>query len=379
MNGESPWTYTLTDMLTGAELATLPLTGVKFGRQVNGVGTLGAYLSLADPEVRALNPWSATRPRRTAAWVEYEHPDGTTTCRWGGPVTGRKRSSGSRGLTISAVTWEGWLHRQRLLDDLIPGNRNPHDAAELLLQRIGRQRGGTPNGRVMPVIGGRGIDEDREWLAREVKPILELILGLTELEARTLEMRVDCYRDVDGRFATALVLDDGDRLGRRYGDTQLEFAYPDGGLLTWDLDEDGSGTDNVLIALGAGSGEAQPWVAVEDREAGVFELDSGWPSWIGTVSASDTDDEPLLEARAKVAIRAGQASEYVFSGVTVEPERYLDAGVIPGDDVGLEITDESLEEWPTPVLHVTRVLGEDVTVGDAGKRDQVALTVGGTP
>ena len=61
MAGESPWTYTFTDMRSGTELAQLPLTGVKYGREISGAGKLGAYLPLSDDRVRNQKPWTATR------------------------------------------------------------------------------------------------------------------------------------------------------------------------------------------------------------------------------------------------------------------------------------------------------------------------------
>lgn len=45
--------------------APLPLSGVTFSKQMRGVGELRASLQLADPDVRAMNPWELVLPRKT--------------------------------------------------------------------------------------------------------------------------------------------------------------------------------------------------------------------------------------------------------------------------------------------------------------------------
>lgn len=49
--------------------APLPLSGVSFSQQMKGVGELRASLQLADPDVRAMNPWELILPRKTGIVV----------------------------------------------------------------------------------------------------------------------------------------------------------------------------------------------------------------------------------------------------------------------------------------------------------------------
>jgi len=49
--------------------APLPLSGVSFSSQLKGVGELKASLQLADPDVRAMNPWELVLPRKTGIVV----------------------------------------------------------------------------------------------------------------------------------------------------------------------------------------------------------------------------------------------------------------------------------------------------------------------
>lgn len=377
------WTFTFCDMVTGVELATLPLTNVKYTRAVRSVGTFDAFLHLADQKIRALNPWAASRPRRTTVYAEYGDE-----CVWGGPVLSRAGGASSEGMRLSAVSWEGWLHRQRLLDDVDLRNMTRLEVVEMLLY-LARQptAQGDPNVLPFPVIwerqGGSGLD-DFLFLATEVKPILELIDTLVVDGEVPLEWRIDCRRDPDtGRLGPVMVLGEP-RVGRRFEDTQLTYAFnynfPEGGLVDWNLAEDGSGADNYLLTLGSGSGPAQPFEIVTDTDVrgGDGELGSGYPTWMGNRSYSDIDDWELMRARGAEDLRAGLTSEFVFSGVKLRADAYLGL-VDPGDDLALEITHPRLEEWPDTVSYLTRVLGETVTVGDGGKADSVSLTIGGTP
>lgn len=367
MAEHSPWTYTFTDMRTGKELAQLPLTRVKYGREISGAGKLSGYLHLADPKVRSQNPWASTRMRRTAVYAERD--DGV---RWSGPIVYRERGNDSQGMTLTAVTWESWVHAQLLIADLTLLN-TPLSSA--LSAFISRSQAVTDIRLTVTTLPGGGLVSGR-FYAREIKPILELIDNLGIENGLTFEYRIDGFRDeFTGELLQTLHYGEP-RLGRRYEQTRRTFAYPDGGLIGWKLPEDGTGAKNVLSLLGAGSGALQPFDVVLDSELGIDEIASGYPSWMGDFRAQDTGDMRIIHARAAAAMRSGIASERVFTGVRLDPELYF-GNVEIGDDIALAINHISLEEWPATVEYVTRVLAENVEVGDGGKRDQVLVTVGG--
>lgn len=382
------WTYTLADARTGVELATLPLVDVKYDRALSGVGKLDAYVHLADERVRSLNPWAATQPRKTAVYLE-RRVEGGQRCVWGGPVTGRTRASDSVGMSVSAMTWEGWLHRQLLLTDLTLTAAGPKATAAAIITRLATETGGDV-GLQVDTSGIDGSPFNHNFQARDIKPALELLESLSTDAASDdptplpVEFRIDCYRDEAGIFRKVLRVEQP-RLGRVWEDTRLTFGYPDGGLEKWTLTEDGTAAANVLLMLGSGSGEAQPWDVLFDVDAGIDELASGYPSWMSDFRAQDTNNMGIIRSRAQLAMRRGLAAEGVFSGVEVDPDRYL-GYVDPGDDIGLDIAHLAFPDEtqgspgaPTPerVLYLTRVLGESVTVGEAGHADTVALTIGG--
>lgn len=371
--GLSPWTFTFVDMRSRQELAVLPLTGVKYTRAVRGAGSLDGYLPLSDPRVRAQDPWGAVVPRKTACYVEYRDPAlGVDYPVWGGPVTGRTRSAGSQGMTITCATWESWLAQQLLLKDLRLTAATITETVQALISRaqattwvgMGVAREGSEVSAPMAHL----------YKAREVKDVAELLGALEEPTGTPLEYTVDVSRDVAGLFRPTFRFGEP-RIGRRYEDAPVELSYPGGGLVDWQLGEDGSNTDNVLNTLGAGSGAAQPFGTVWGRDVGIDEIAAGYPTWFGTMTASDTSNVATIRRRAEKQLRAGRSAELVLSGVRVTPEAYL-GKLGPADDVALNISHPSLAEYPAEVSYRTRVLGESVAVGDSGARDQVSLTVG---
>lgn len=378
---DGDWTFTFCDMVTRQELATLPLTGVDYTRQISGAGKLDAYLPLSDQKVRALDPWMATVPRRTALNVEFqERPV------WGGPVLLRDGGDDVDGMTITAITWEGWLHRQRLLSDLDLPSATRFEAAVALLEAIGAvpiEAGGGQGGSIAFGVRtdtpGSGPPAGPYWYrAADVKPLLELLEQLgTDEPLMGMEFRVDITRDEDGLFYPTLVLGEP-RLGTRYEDTALTFAYPSGGLLRWKYAEDGGAASNVLLLLGSGSGTAQPFDYLTGDEIGIDELTSGFPTWMEDLRLPDTNDPDVMLDRGAAAMRAGHAASEAWSGVRVDPVQYL-GRVSPGDDLALEVVHKRFRSWPQSVTHITRVLGEAVTVGSGGKGDSVKLTIGGAP
>jgi hypothetical protein len=358
------WTYTFVDMRSKRELATLPLTGVKFDRVLRGTGKFSGYLPLTDDEVRALNPWGATRQRRTELYIEYG-----STCVWGGPVTGRLRQATSQGIELTGMSFEGWLARQRLLTDLSSAG----DTRSVVTALVAAAQATTSIGLTVET-GSVLSPRDWNWKAREVKPVFDLIENIVTSGDTPMEWRVDCYRDADGVFQRTLRLGEP-RLGRSYEETGLTFAYP-GPCVDWQMPEDGSGADNVMPLLGSGSGDVQPFDVLLDADAGIDEIASGYPTWMRDYRNSDTDDMAYIRSKAITDMRSGINTERILTGVALRAPEFFASGVQPADDMGLEITHLSMPEYPDAVLFLTRLLGMSVTVGDAGRSDSVDVTIG---
>lgn len=96
---DAPLTYVSYDLVTGAYLGRIPLTGVTFSSQLLNPGTLSGTIDLADPAVQNLNPLDLTAPMHTCLCVDY-----MGSLVWAGVVTSRdyKTESTSRTLTVTA-------------------------------------------------------------------------------------------------------------------------------------------------------------------------------------------------------------------------------------------------------------------------------------
>jgi len=98
--------------------APLPLSGVQFSDVMKGVGELRASLQLADPDVRAMNPWELVLPRKTgivavrSVLVDEDTDTWQHEAVWHGTVWERKPVPATGRWEITARTIEyGWSRR----------------------------------------------------------------------------------------------------------------------------------------------------------------------------------------------------------------------------------------------------------------------------
>lgn len=97
---DSPLTYVSYDLLTGAYLGRIPLTGVSFGSQLLNPGSFTGTIDLGDPAIQALGPLDLTAPARTCICVDY-----MGALVWGGVIWPRdyRFESATRKLTVTAT------------------------------------------------------------------------------------------------------------------------------------------------------------------------------------------------------------------------------------------------------------------------------------
>jgi hypothetical protein len=375
---EEPWTYTFCDLLTDDELAVLPMTGVNFDRGVSQVGALSGHVNTTDPDVRALDPWAATTPRRTALFVERWNPETQRDdLRWAGIVWGRTRSAGSAGLTLVGATFESLLAHWLLHDDLTATQRTAAQAVADVVAAI-QARPGAGLGLVVQSDGSPMVRRDRTWRRSDIKTVLQILDSYAETDT-PIEYRLDVARAGD-RF-TKTVLIGEPRLGARYADTGLELAYPDGALLDWKFTEDGTVGDNAGVAVGkvpdgSPSGTVPPSVVIEPSALGTDELAAGFPRLMRGMTFSEETDPANFTALGVGDLLAGLATaEGVWSGMRVRTDQLPLGSWFPGDDAALSVVHPSFREWPAPAGEVVRILAEKVTPGEGGRPDSVELTV----
>jgi hypothetical protein len=376
---DNPWTYTFADLRTDAELAVLPLTGVDFDRGISRVGALSGYLSLLDAEVRDQDPWAATTPRRTALYVERDNPEtGSPEVRWAGMVWGRKRSAGSYGLTLTCATFESFLAHQLLRANLTQTQRTAVQGIAAAVAAVQGYPGGNIGLTVIDATTGAKALRDRYWTVESLRSVLDLITNYTETQT-PIEFRVDVTRAGQG-WAKRLLVGEP-RLGTSYAASGLELAYPDGALLDWSDDEDGSAQDNTLVAVG-GTGDTggievpPPYVVLRDTDVGSDEVAAGFPVLMRGLTATDETTVQGLTDTGTGDLLSGMAVDSVFSGLKIRTDRWPFGSWLPADDVNLSISHPAYREWPEPMERVVRILAEKVTPATGTSPDAVELTVG---
>jgi hypothetical protein len=239
------WTYTFTDLLTGEEKASLPLSGVSFDTQLCAPGSLTAFLPTSDPKLRAVNPWAATTPRRTALYVELDNE-----VVWGGVLWGRSRKAGDAGLTLTAGTFESWLGFQLLRYDLSFTQQTAAAIGGALVDEV-QSYPSTNIGLAWAAAGaGPQLLRDREYVAAELRTALQLIGNFAEIQDPA-EYRVDVSKGPVGYTRTLLIGEP--RLGRTTDESNLAAIYTVGGprpgtLLNWTDTEDGSAGGNAVAS-----------------------------------------------------------------------------------------------------------------------------------
>jgi len=107
--------------------APLPLSGVKFSEIMKGVGEMQCSLQLADPDVRAMNPWELIVPRKTGIVVvrsvlDEDENSYTHDAVWHGEVWARKPVPATGRWEIIARTVEFAWSRRLITGPMAGGN-----------------------------------------------------------------------------------------------------------------------------------------------------------------------------------------------------------------------------------------------------------------
>lgn len=103
------WQYLICDLVTGAVLDELPLTGVRMSKLVNGAGQIGATLRLGDLSVsQQRDAYELTRPvRNTIVAVREGVPW------WGGIIWASDYNSAQHNVTLAGADfWSYFDHRK---------------------------------------------------------------------------------------------------------------------------------------------------------------------------------------------------------------------------------------------------------------------------
>lgn len=382
------FTYVFCDVVSGNELAQLPMTGVDFEAKFLDIGVLNGVIPTVDPKVRALDPWTASAPRRTFVVVEEDD-----TPVWWGIVWGAQRQHDTYGIKVTAATFESWLTYALLRRDVTAAKGvTAAQTMTQLVAEVASYSGGN--------IGLSVVDPEPNanpsnttaaattYAATDLKPLQDVLVNWNTAQGFPAEWRVDCTKKPGGGYKlTLLVTDDLLSDGR----DAVQLVYP-GNLLTFTDAVDGTQHSTCVVGAASGTdatGASIKLLSVSTSDAvGAGELAAGYPlqSFGYSVPSSNTSSTtPLVQATvdgqttAEMLDRIAQGQ--TLSNLSIAPGQPALASYTVGDPLHIEVTHPGYAEWPgVTVFDAYRLTGRKVTVGQGGNPTTVELTVvpGGT-
>jgi hypothetical protein len=317
---EHTYTYLFCDLRTDELLAELPLSGVSYSYELNGVGTLRATIPYND-ETLPLDPETASQPARTAVYVDR---DGVLV--WGGIIWTRDRTTG--GKKIQAAEFLSYYQHRYVKKTLSTdtsllinpsfvdagGQRLYPDQMHIvwsLLRYATDQPGGNIGLDINPLAGPpHGIDRTVSYFGYE-RP--EIYKAITELAAADtgfdfgVEVGWTSSANNQAPIRYRQVRTYYPRRGRTVAESSLVFSKGGGhgSIIDYDWPEDGTSMVTEMSGLGAGSGEAR----IVKTAAATDLISSGWPLLEGVATYSGVIDEAQVQGMTTADLRARSQSQ----------------------------------------------------------------------
>lgn len=380
------WSFTFCDLVSGEEIATLPVYAATFEDCLCQVGAFSGIVPTVDADVRALDPWAATEPRRTALYIEHGGE-----VQWGGIVWGRARDQDTPGLKLTAATFDSFLEFLYLRDDWngVGAQLGPLTTTASLLYAAQSYAGADV--RLLPYYSGDGTGENRLdgflYEATALRSLAEILDNFATDQGRVIEWRVDVTKEA-GKYVRRLAVYDEPLIGPLVLTDEafeqqrpptvipadlLELTYP-GNLLTWTDTEDGSRSANATIGAASGDNDTKALHVATADQVGSDELAAGFPLQTVPLSGGTglTVENLVPRTRALLLDRLAQGHE--ITNVTVVPHTPPLHTIRPGYRAGLRIVHPAFREWPKAVEYSGyRIQSKKVAIGYAGSADSVAL------
>lgn len=382
----------------------LPLSGVKFSQVMRAPGELRASLQLADPEVRAMNPWATLIPRKTGivvvrsfydpAAAQWTHVPQQAYIVWATPrepATGRMtimaqsiESVWARRLITRAMSWVN--------EDQVNIPADLLDPAQFSL--IGPGPALWPGWiTVDPPTVNTGVLRTHSYVDRQETNLLEAHQSRSQLSTGSYEWTtgVRVLAGADAVSATSFrpqYVMSYPRLGRKLGDPypvpRLKYdSNGTGNVRTFQYAHDGSDVPNIVWGRGLGYEELQTKTQVQNTDTfGNDEWDYGYLQTEHRFSDPDVKVVSTLNDYCYRHMWDRLGSEQFVSALTLRGDvtPTFDTYVI-GDEVILETNDVTWapERYDANgyVSLLARIYGWTVTPPEGDQDETVELLVSG--
>lgn len=163
----SPVTYLLYDIMSGQFLGDIPFEQVSFSQQLNDAGRWQGVLTIEDPRVQALAWEPATRPGRTALYVEA---NGVLV--WGGIIWTRRYTRSERKLRVGANDFWSYFNSRAQAKDysyqwVYPVTEDPMVIAQTVMNDALASTGsGFASGNVLSLaVNVHGTTASQDWVS----------------------------------------------------------------------------------------------------------------------------------------------------------------------------------------------------------------------
>jgi hypothetical protein len=312
---EHTYTYLFCDLRTDTLLAELPLSGVSYSYELNGIGTLRATIPYND-ETLPLDPETASQPGRTAVYVDR---DGVLV--WGGIIWTRQNAKG--GKQIQASEFLSYFQHRYVKKTLSTDTSLLIDPAYVdqggqrlygdqmwivwsLLRYAQDQPGGSIGIDVNPLAGPpHGITRTATYFGYERPEIYKAIAELAAADdgfdfGVEIGWTSAANNQVPRRYRRARTW--FPRRGRTAQESGLVFSKGGGhgSIIDYDWPEDGTSLVTEMSGLGAGSGEAR----IVETAAATDLINSGWPLLEGVATYEGVVDEAQVQGLTNADLSA---------------------------------------------------------------------------
>ncbi|MFB8101356.1 hypothetical protein ACFC3O_00715 [Streptomyces sp. NPDC056007] len=316
---EHTYTYLFCDLLTDAVLAELPLSGVTYSTELNGIGTLSAVVPYSD-ETLPLDPEAATVPGRTALYVDR---DGVIV--WGGIVWTRDIVKG--GKAIQAAEFLSYYTRRYVKQTLstdtslilntayVPTGQRLYSDQKYIVWSLLQYAHAQPNGNIgvatnLLTAPAHGVNRVMSYFGFERPEIYKSISELASADdgfdfGIEVGWNPVANNNPPTRYRRARTW--FPRRGRTATQSGLVFVKggPGSSILDYDWPENGTASATEVSAVGDGTGEARVTAVRQDTDR----LAAGWPLLEQVTAYDGVIDQVQLDGLASAELTARSSAQ----------------------------------------------------------------------
>ena len=253
--------YLFVNILTGAIITEVPLTGVDFTQSLNTAGTLNAHVMISDVKSVFLSSFigftNFSNPTQFAIYV-----DRNGVIVWGGVIWARSYNSKTQIFTFTAREWLSYFEKRVITNTTV---FTAQDQLSVAQQLIVSAQAAPNRGNVGCLYNvdplsttTSGVNVTQTYYSYELKPVFTAIQELSR-QSGGFDFAVDCYYDGGGNIAKSFNTY-YPRRGIAYSSSSATtpvFEFPAGNVVEYTYSEDGSLIGNSTYVQGAGSNEGK--------------------------------------------------------------------------------------------------------------------------